>query len=249
MTEFEWLLSQDPAAMLLHLKEASDRKLRLFACACVRRVWHLLTDPRSRNAVIVAEKFADGLATKLELAAAWEAAQTAAREATQGATGAVAWEATGEAAWAATRTAGEAAWAAREAAGAAAREATGEATSNLLRDIVGNPFRQDLYWEEVIDGRRLVQVLEILPPDGTPGNLGGKVFQPVSWLTPQVLSLAQAAYDEPLEDGTLDPFRLALISDALEESGCDRPALLAHSRSPGPHVRGCWALDLILGET
>ena len=51
-----------------------------------------------------------------------------------------------------------------------------------------------------------------------------------------------------IDDGTLDPFRLALLSDALEESGCD-DALLAHLRSPGPHVRGCHVVDLILGET
>jgi hypothetical protein len=39
-----------------------------------------------------------------------------------------------------------------------------------------------------------------------------------------------------------------VLADALEEAGCQEPAIFAHLRSTGPHVRGCWALDLILGR-
>jgi hypothetical protein len=64
-----------------------------------------------------------------------------------------------------------------------------------------------------------------------------------------VASLAAAAYEERLPlNGTLDPARLAVLSDALEEAGCADEAILSHLRSPGPHVRGCWALDLVLGK-
>jgi hypothetical protein len=42
--------------------------------------------------------------------------------------------------------------------------------------------------------------------------------------------------------------RLPTLADALEESGCQEAALLAHCRGPGPHVRGCWAVDLILSK-
>jgi len=70
------------------------------------------------------------------------------------------------------------------------------------------------------------------------------------WLTRPIPSLAQAASDDrALPSGALDPARLAVLSDALEEAGCDDAELLGHLRSAGPHVRGCWALDLILGKS
>jgi hypothetical protein len=70
-----------------------------------------------------------------------------------------------------------------------------------------------------------------------------------AWLTPDVLSLAQAAYEErTLPAGTLDPARLALLADALEDAGCGDADILSHLRGEGPHVRGCWAVDLCLGR-
>src|SRR5438874_4119765 len=72
MTEQEWLTSTDPTPMLRFLREqqVSERKLRLLACACCRLIWEHLPDPRSRQAVEVAEYFADGRATWKELAQA-----------------------------------------------------------------------------------------------------------------------------------------------------------------------------------
>jgi hypothetical protein len=69
MTEQEWLGCTDPEPMLRFLQEqqTSERKLRLLACACCRQIWHLLPDPLSRQAVMVAERYADGQASDREL--------------------------------------------------------------------------------------------------------------------------------------------------------------------------------------
>jgi hypothetical protein len=102
----------------------------------------------------------------------------------------------------------------------------------LLREIVGNPFRPVLRADQA--------------PMSSP-HPPYWLFKD-EWLTPTALSLAQAAYDERLLDGTLDPVRLMILADALEEAGCDEALLLAHCRSPEGHVRGCWALDLLLAK-
>jgi hypothetical protein len=70
----------------------------------------------------------------------------------------------------------------------------------------------------------------------------------LAWNGGVVLSLAQAAYeDRQLPSGHLDRDRLLILADALEEAGAGAE-VLAHLRSPGPHVRGCWAVDLVLGR-
>jgi hypothetical protein len=100
------------------------------------------------------------------------------------------------------------------------RAATAERAWQVLylRDVVGNPFR--------------------------------KVKVPLAWLAwhdGTVPKLARAASDErQLPAGTLDPARLGVVADALEEAGCADAGLLDHLRSPGPHVRGCFAVDLLL---
>src|SRR5262249_34021495 len=81
------------------------------------------------------------------------------------------------------------------------------------------------------------------------GNPSRRARRNRSCLTPPVVALAHAAYEErTLPSGELDPPRLAVLADALEEAGCADPTILGHLRSRGPHVRGCWAVDLLLGK-
>jgi hypothetical protein len=81
----------------------------------------------------------------------------------------------------------------------------------------------------------------------------GNPFRPVAlepaWLTPAVTSLAEAASKERLmPSGHLDSVRLKVLADALEEVGCSDQAILDHLRGPGPHVRSCWPVDLVLAK-
>jgi hypothetical protein len=75
----------------------------------------------------------------------------------------------------------------------------------------------------------------------------GNPFRPVtfdpSWRTSDVMLLARGIYDEKAFD------RMPILADALQDAGCDNDELLAHLRdATATHVRGCWALDLVLGK-
>jgi hypothetical protein len=61
-----------------------------------------------------------------------------------------------------------------------------------------------------------------------------------SWRSGMIPQLAQAIYTDRAFD------RLPLLADALEDAGCTDAAILEHCRGPGPHVRGCWVVDLLL---
>jgi hypothetical protein len=85
MNAKEWARAS-PEDRLMHMMRelqgpATDRKLRLYAVACVRRCWHLLIDDVTREGVEVAERFADGLATAGELEEASKAARKSGRAA------------------------------------------------------------------------------------------------------------------------------------------------------------------------
>jgi hypothetical protein len=278
MDEREWLASAGPMVMLAHLwpdsetgRIISERKLRLWVVACCRQVWHHLTDERSRRAVEVAERYADGKATDQQLYAASNCLDLEVYHSRS-------WL------WAYVATEWE-----------PARRLLGRGRTPtpildevvppadqaaLLRDLVGNPWRPVpvrkpcgvlLAEQACAAGRPFTHF------DNCPACRGAGVVAP-PWLTPPpVLSIARAAYAKRLPDGFLDPSRLAVLSDALEEAGCVEETILRHLRgevresndggraywytdASGPqltpdraraahvHARGCWAMDLLLGR-
>lgn len=265
MTEREWLACGDPGPMLEFLvlqRErqdswimgllaffgtqpaiVSDRKLRLFLCACSRRQWGLFPVDVDREAVEVAEMHADGQASDQMLRDSLERAEGRPRRYP------------GEAPfpplgyWVGSTCLRPLSWvgdgfsfkrqprivyAAGDIAGNAAHHlapphlqgveswracltAESRHQADLMREVVGNPFRRSSFT--------------------------------ASWRTPAAASISQVAYEErSLPGGHLDKACLAVLSDALEEAVCADEAILAHLRSPGPHVRGCWALDTVLGK-
>jgi hypothetical protein len=71
-------------------------------------------------------------------------------------------------------------------------------------------------------------------------------FRPValdrSWLTSTVVALANGIYSDRAFD------RMPILADALMDAGCDNDDVLDHCRGEGPHVRGCWVVDVLLGK-
>jgi hypothetical protein len=237
VTEAEWLTCDDPDGMLqLAGQGMSERKRLLLACACCRRIWPLITDERSRRAVETAERYLEGQASEQNWKLAGADAIRAAKEAFPGHSAPdLAAHATASVPFP-NLTAAAIHYsldASRQAAGHAvaitgsddlfdalfeeARQAEASQQVFLIRELVGNPFRE---------------------PHLDPACRTGSAH-----------ALTRAAYDERhMPSGHLDITRLAVLADALEEAGCADADLLAHLRGPGPHVRGCWALDAVLGK-
>lgn len=201
MTEQEWQNATEPHTMLEFLRcrgKPNERKLRLFAVACSRRMGNWI-DALGRHAVDVAERFADGFATPEELRAA--------RLACQGAGGEAAWYAAASNPAIAARNAARSAQAGALMLGTETDELIAQA--KLLRNIFGDHF-QDLSADP-------------------------------AWLTPGVVQLAQAIYNGRTFE------RLPELADELEMASCVNGDILGHCRGRGPHVRGCWVVDRLIG--
>jgi hypothetical protein len=227
-SEADWLRSANPhhlLAILERQKVKSKRRFRLVAVACCRRVWDDCTESE-RKVVEVAERYADRHAKYHELLDVSRTLRQAEPTPRRGAA---------EAALNTTH---------REA-----RVAVMDVLYTLLRCAWGGPdlpTQEPTFWAE--GSRWFSRLIR---------DIFNNPFRPSQPLPPAILAwndrtiprLAEAIYeDRKMPEGTLDPARLGILADALLDAGCDDEGLLAHLRGPGPHVRGCWAVDLLLGR-
>lgn len=222
MTESEWLTSTDLMPMVEFLGDRLDaRKLRLLACASARRVWRLLDDDQSKVAVEVAERFADGLASPADLALAYRAADAT-------------WASIPDYAGSrrAMRRSEEGRAAAKKAAWLARNAANPDLSRGHLRFSSGRTARTNVAHADIL--RDLFGPLPFRPVEVVPAWL--------AWNAGAVPGLAGTIDEE----GTFD--LMPVLGDALEDAGCEDAMILDHLRGEGRHVRGCWALDLILAR-
>ena len=228
MNELEWLAGADPLAMLDYLAGgASPRKLRLFACACVRRFWSDLSYPVPRDAVNLAERFAEGTATPEEVEAMRGQAEMSAVNAPE-------FEQFAYIAAAATL--------AEEAADAARL-----APESIRQHAVRIAAYETIYAEDEAqvnararteESRRQVELLN---------ELFGNPFRPyilephwLAWGGGVVVGMARE-----IEDAQRFA-ELPYLADALMDAGCGDETILRHLRRTEGHIRGCWALDALV---
>ncbi len=250
MTEAEWLGHEEPSRLLSSLfarlrgdkPAAGDERFRRFAIACCRRVAEVLefgdtyaldcleiyATSKLRDALLKARRFhrTPGNEASHAMTQAYNAdAATKLRvEARLLATSAV---------WTCTKSrVTQAAMAYREAAVAMAHlNASREAKPNARRN--GGwlpPDRAEL----------AVQAAFLRDIFGNPFR-PPVAFAP-EWRTDTAVSLAKQMYE------SREFSAMPILADALQDAGCDNEDILDHCRQPGIHVRGCWVVDLVLGN-
>jgi hypothetical protein len=232
VTEVMWLAATEPYPLADYLRTKMQanrtkygrRKLKLFGCACCRQIWHLFeAHPDCARLVEKVEQFADHGGSQRFL-----------NDLARG-----------------LRPVGGPGWqvviAARSLARSKALEA-GIGASGVIAsaiDTAGPTPQASSTLEEdgefkLLNGARAKQAHLLRCLFGNP-------FRPVtldpSWLTSTVVTLAKGIYDDRAFD------RLPILADALQEAGCNNDDILNHCRGPGPHARGCWVVDLVLGKT
>jgi hypothetical protein len=230
VTEADWASCPHAGALIDYVNQMdriSRRKFFLAGAACVRRVWNLLSR-ESRAAVEAAEQYADGRLSEDELCLIHAAAEAAYRQ----------WPEDDPrflAGLAVTRLSCD------------PRRNHGNAEHTMYVAVfvpetvglmTGAPRQSDAWaaaWKTEM--RALADVYRCVL-----GNPFRPRFLDPRCRTEAVLSLARGVYES--RDFAAAP----VLADALEEAECGFPDLLGHCRGSGPHARGCWAVDLVLGE-
>jgi hypothetical protein len=226
MTEEEWLKATQPADLIdcvrVTIKPVPRRKLRLYSCACCRRLPASVLEGPLGDAVECVEQFADGRASLDQL--------NRERERHGHGRNVGVWKnewlrhlfAANVLLWDGVRALGRLSddfrsrvqpgstyWDELNTQGIPILERERPFLAVLLRDIFGNPFRP-------------------------------VTFNP-AWRTDTAVAVARQMYDSR-EFGAMP-----ILADALQDAGCEDEQVLTHCREPGPHVRGCWVCDAVLG--
>jgi hypothetical protein len=240
LTEEEWLTANESWMLLSFLEgcfeertinlfrtKPSDRKWRLFACATVQSIASLIDNHLCRRCLEIAEQFADGLVD----AGTLQRLQDSAEKQT----------------WPDRWQGIPAPYTANFIAGRAGITEQGHGCYTMARWVSG------MVWE-------VIMAVKGVDPDNFDtvraerekyecklircifGNPFHSVTMDPAWLTPKVKTLAHAIYDDRAFE------RMPELANALAEAGCSNQDILTHCRGPGPHVRGCWVVDLVLGK-
>lgn len=236
--EAVWAASDDFGALLAGLPEpVSHRKMRLLAVAFARTLLPRMKHPCSRRAVEIAEQYADGQSTSEDLVQVFNEASLVYEDL---------WHFAGETRWAAGRVTkakhaerahADATRLAEEAFAAEAAAISADAPSDIVRRFSTGP---DWCPAPEVANRTLSRLLrEMVGDPFCPVSLDSAWLDAHAGLAKQV---AEQAYDRKRFTD------LPVIADVLEEAGCEEADLLKHLRSSDDHVRGCWALDLLLGK-
>jgi hypothetical protein len=245
MTEADWLNATTAAEVFAFAcSHATERQYRLFLCGLARSVWHLVYYEGSRESVEVAERYVDGAATRGELrGAAWVAEIPTFGHDFDGT------------------------WRRFEPDAIPARILR-LVELGVLSEVGPNAL------DEVVDEIALTHVsvaacvAEYSSCDFTQNNAGNvarmvrrspRLFPAqiircvlgnphrhatltAEWRTEAVVALSRGMYE------SRDFAAMPVLADALDDAGCDHPDILDHCRSDGPHIRGCWVVDSVLGK-
>jgi hypothetical protein len=240
MNEAEWLAGPRLHYMVSFLiSRSNDRRHLLFGCACCRQVWDSLQHEAARKLVERCEAFADGDISEADFKAGADPALFADLEAHfrgfggPGQLSARALHAIKGARWLAEdnfRMSTGASGVAQETGKQARVDFIPTPQHPITRKGPALPPDQGHEQEQV----RLLR------------DIFGNPFRPVafspSWRSDTAVTLARQMYK--LRDFSAMP----ILADALEDAGCDSAEVLGHCRGPGPHVRGCHVVDLVLGK-